>query len=156
VFGELREVLPADSIVTLDTGAMCLQAADRLRHDRAPGLVTPLDFGLVGFGYAAALGAQAAAPDRPVVAVMGDGGFGMTMIEITTAVQHGLPVVAVVLDNGAWGGEGLSAGLLRRSLCRRRPGESALRPGGPPVRQGPVQKGLSAQPPSGSPRSEAT
>jgi acetolactate synthase-1/2/3 large subunit/sulfoacetaldehyde acetyltransferase len=105
VFGELREVLPADSIVTLDTGAMCLQAADRLRHDRAPGLVTPLDFGLVGFGYAAALGAQAAAPDRPVVAVMGDGGFGMTMIEITTAVQHGLPVVAVVLDNGAWGAE---------------------------------------------------
>jgi len=105
VFGELRESLPAEAIVTLDTGAMCLQAADRLRHDRAPGLVTPLDFGLVGFGYAAALGAAAAAPDRPVVAVMGDGAFGMTMIEITTAVQHGLPVVAVVLDNGAWGAE---------------------------------------------------
>jgi acetolactate synthase-1/2/3 large subunit/sulfoacetaldehyde acetyltransferase len=105
VFGELRESLPADAIVTLDTGAMCLQAADRLRHDWAPGLVTPLDFGLVGFGYAAALGAAAAAPDRPVVAVMGDGAFGMTMIEITTAVQHGLPVVAVVLDNGAWGAE---------------------------------------------------
>lgn len=105
VFGELRQNLPAEAIVTLDTGAMCLQAADRLRHDRAPGLVTPLDFGLVGFGYAAALGAAAAAPDRPVVAVMGDGAFGMTMIEITTAVQHGLPVVAVVLDNGAWGAE---------------------------------------------------
>jgi len=105
VFGELRENLPPETIVTLDTGAMCLQAADRLRHDRAPGLVTPLDFGLVGFGYAAALGAAAAAPDRPVVAVMGDGAFGMTMIEITTAVQHGLPVVAVVLDNGAWGAE---------------------------------------------------
>ena len=105
VYGELREALPAETIVTLDTGAMCLQAADRLRHDRAPGLVTPLDFGLVGFGYAAALGAKAAAPERPVVAVLGDGGFGMTMIEITTAVQHGLPVVAVVLDNGAWGAE---------------------------------------------------
>jgi acetolactate synthase-1/2/3 large subunit/sulfoacetaldehyde acetyltransferase len=105
VFGELRQNLPAEAIVTLDTGAMCLQAADRLRHDRAPGMVTPLDFGLVGFGYAAALGAAAAAPDRPVVAVMGDGAFGMTMIEITTAVQHGLPVVAVVLDNGAWGAE---------------------------------------------------
>ena len=105
VFGELRQALPGEAIVTLDTGAMCLQAADRLRHDRAPGLVTPLDFGLVGFGYAAALGAQAAAPERPVVAVMGDGGFGMTLIEITTAVQHDLPVVAVVLDNGAWGAE---------------------------------------------------
>ena len=105
LFGELRAALPRQAIVTLDTGAMCLQAADRLAHHQTPGLVTPLDFGLVGFGYAAALGAQAAAPERPVVAVMGDGGFGMTMTEITTAVQHNLPVVAVVLDNGAWGAE---------------------------------------------------
>ncbi|MBC6439684.1 MAG: thiamine pyrophosphate-binding protein [Rhodospirillales bacterium] len=105
VFGEIREALPENVIVTLDTGAMCLQAADRMRFGQTPGLVTPLDFGLVGFGYAAALGAQAAAPDRPVVSIMGDGGFGMTMIEMTTAVQHGLPVVAVVLDNGAWGAE---------------------------------------------------
>lgn len=103
--GEIRESLPDDVIVTLDTGAMCLQAADRMRFGTSPGLLTPLDFGLVGFGYAAALGAKAAAPERPVVSVMGDGGFGMTMIEMTTAVQHGLPVVAVVLDNGAWGAE---------------------------------------------------
>ena len=102
---EIRAVLPEDAIVTLDTGNACLQAADRLAHYTTPGLVTPLDFGLVGFGYAAALGAQAAAPDRPVVAVMGDGGFGFTLTEITTAVQHRLPVVAVVLDNGAWGAE---------------------------------------------------
>jgi acetolactate synthase-1/2/3 large subunit/sulfoacetaldehyde acetyltransferase len=103
--GEIRENLPADAIVTLDTGAMCLQAADRMRFGMSPGLLTPLDFGLVGFGYAAALGAKAAAPGRPVVSIMGDGGFGMTMIEMTTAVQHDLPVVAVVLDNGAWGAE---------------------------------------------------
>jgi len=105
VLAEIRQTLPDNAIVTLDTGAMCLQAADRLRHGTAPSLLTPLDFGLVGFGYAAALGAQAAAPERPVVAVMGDGGFGMTMIELATAVQHDLPVVAVVLDNGAWGAE---------------------------------------------------
>ena len=55
--------------------------------------------------YAAALGAQAAAPDRPVISVMGDGGFGFTMAEITSAVAHDLPVVAIVLDNGAWGAE---------------------------------------------------
>ncbi len=103
--GELRTALPRDAVVTLDTGNACLQAADRLAHYQTPGLITPLDFGLVGFGYAAALGAQAAAPDRPVISVMGDGGFGFTMAEITTAVAHDLPVVAVVLDNGAWGAE---------------------------------------------------
>ena len=102
---EIRAALPEDAIVTLDTGNACLQAADRLAHYRTPGLITPLDFGLVGFGYAAALGAQAAAPDRPVISVIGDGGFGYTMAEVTTAVRYGLPVVAVVLDNGAWGAE---------------------------------------------------
>jgi len=105
VLAEVREVLPKNTISTIDTGNACLQAADRLAHYQCPGLVTPLDFGLVGFAYAAALGAQAAAPDRPVVAVIGDGGFGFTMAEITSAVQHQLPVIAVVIDNGAWGAE---------------------------------------------------
>ena len=105
VLGEIRNTLPRDAIVTLDTGNACLQAADRLAHYQAPALVAPLDFGLVGFAYAAALGAQAAAPRRPVVAVMGDGGFGFTLAEITTAVEYELPVIAVVLDNGAWGAE---------------------------------------------------
>ena len=68
-------------------------------------LITPLDFGLVGFGLAAAIGAKAAAPDRPVVAVMGDGAVGYTMIEIQTAIQHNLPITIVVLDNQAWGAE---------------------------------------------------
>lgn len=102
---EIRAALPEDAIVTLDTGNACLQAADRLAHYRTPGLITPLDFGLVGFGYAAALGVKAAAPERPVVSIMGDGGFGFTLAEITTAVRHDLPVVAVVLDNNAWGAE---------------------------------------------------
>src|SRR5207342_177472 len=62
-------------------------------------------FGLVGFSYAAGLGAKAAAPGRPVVTLMGDGGFAMTMAEITTAVANKLPTVAIVLDNGCWGAE---------------------------------------------------
>ncbi len=103
--GEIRNGLPEDAIVTLDTGNACLQAADRLAHFQCPGLITPLDFGLVGFGYAAALGAKAAAPERPVIAVLGDGGFGFTMTELTTAVRHELPVTAIVLDNNAWGAE---------------------------------------------------
>ena len=102
---EIRKSLPRDAIVTLDTGNVCLQAADRLCHYTTPGLVTPLDFGLVGFGYAAAIGAQAAKPNRPVLSIMGDGGFGFTMSEINTAVRYHLPVIAIILDNGAWGAE---------------------------------------------------
>jgi len=103
--GEIRQVLPDNAMVTLDTGNACLQAADRLNHRQCPSLVTPLDFGLVGFGYAAAIGVQAASPERPVISIMGDGGFGFTMSEITTAVNYRLPVIAIVLDNGAWGAE---------------------------------------------------
>jgi len=105
VLGEIREAMPEDAIVTIDTGNACLQAADRLAHYQAPGLITPLDFGLVGFAYAAAIGAQAAARNRPVIAIMGDGGFGFTMAEISTAVTYNLPVIVVVIDNGAWGAE---------------------------------------------------
>lgn len=105
VLGELREVIPRDAVTVLDTGAVCLQAADRLLHYRAPGLITPLDFGLVGFGYPAALGAAAAGRGRPVVAISGDGGFSMTLGEVATAVQERLNVVAVVMDNAAWGAE---------------------------------------------------
>ena len=102
---EIRAVLPKDAIVTLDTGNTCLQAADRLSHHQCPGLVTPLDFGLVGFGMPAAIGVKAAAPDRPVIAIMGDGSMGYTMIEVQTAVSHAMPVIFVVLDNQAWGAE---------------------------------------------------
>jgi len=103
--GELREALPKDAIVTLDTGNTCLQAADRLAHYEPMSLITPLDFGLVGFGLSAAIGAKAATPSRPVVALMGDGAIGYTMIEIQTAISNNLPVVIVVLDNEAWGAE---------------------------------------------------
>ncbi len=102
---EIRATLPENAIVTLDTGNTCLQAADRLAHYAPLSLITPLDFGLVGFGLAAAIGAKAAAPDRPVVAIMGDGAIGYTMIEIQTAVSHKLPIVIIVLDNEAWGAE---------------------------------------------------
>ena len=47
------------------------------------------------------MGAWAAAPDRPIVAVTGDGGFGQYLAELTTAVKYGMPITHVLLDNGA-------------------------------------------------------
>jgi acetolactate synthase I/II/III large subunit len=57
----------------------------------------------LGWAYGAALGAQAARPERAVVAVCGDGGFMYQAAELATAVRHKLPVVAVVFDDGAFG-----------------------------------------------------
>jgi acetolactate synthase-1/2/3 large subunit len=59
--------------------------------------------GTLGFGYTTALGAKIGRPDRAVVSLSGDGGFMYTVAELATAVQHGIGVVAVVFDDGAFG-----------------------------------------------------
>ena len=59
--------------------------------------------GSIGFGYPAAMGAWAAAPERPIVAVTGDGGFAQYMAELTTAVKHGMNITHVLLNNGQLG-----------------------------------------------------
>lgn len=105
VFSALRHVLPADAVITLDAGTMCLQATDMFEHRKPPSLFTPLDFGLVGFSFAAGLGAKLARPERPVVSLIGDGGFGMTLTELATAVSECIDTTVVVLDNGVWGAE---------------------------------------------------
>jgi len=105
LFKALRGVLPEDVMVTMDAGTLCLQATDQLLYRRTPALFTPLDFGLVGFSYACGLGVKLACPDRTVVSLMGDGGFGMTASELGTAVSHGIKTVCIVMNNGCWGAE---------------------------------------------------
>jgi len=105
VFKALRDVMPRDAIVTMDAGTLCLQATDALNYYQPRSLFTPLDFGLVGFSFACGLGAKLAQPERPVVSLMGDGGFGMTLSELSTAVDHGINTVTVVMNNKCWGAE---------------------------------------------------
>ncbi len=105
LFRSYRRVLPRDAAIVLDAGTMTLQATDALEYREPPCLFTPLDFGLVGFSFACGLGVKAAQPDRPVVSFAGDGGFGMQVSELSTAVDHGLNTVAVVMNNGCWGAE---------------------------------------------------
>lgn len=105
LFKTLRDVLPKDVAVTMDAGTLCLQATDALNYHTPRSLFTPLDFGLVGFSFAAGLGIKLAAPERPVVSLMGDGGFGMTVSELSTAVDYGINTVTVVMNNRCWGAE---------------------------------------------------
>lgn len=105
IYAEVRKAAPRNSIFTLDAGTTGFQATDQLPCYEAPALLTPLDCGMVGFSYAAGLGAKVAAPGRAVISLMGDGGFGMTMGEMATAVMHNIPAIAVVMDNGTWGSE---------------------------------------------------
>ncbi len=105
LFKELRDILPRDVVVTLDAGTLCLQATDALNYWRPSSLFTPLDFGLVGFSFACGLGAKLARPEHPVVSLMGDGGFGMTISELSTAVDHGINTVTIVMNNQCWGAE---------------------------------------------------
>ena len=105
LFKILRESLPKNSTVTLDAGTLCLQATDMLNYFEPPSLFTPLDFGLVGFSFACGLGAKIARPDRPVISLMGDGGFGMTISELSTAVQYNINTITIVMNNNSWGAE---------------------------------------------------
>lgn len=105
LYKALRGALPKNAAVTMDAGTLCLQATDALNYWEPPCLFTPLDFGLVGFSFACGLGVKLARPDRPVVSLMGDGGFGMTISELSTAVDNRINTVTIVMNNQCWGAE---------------------------------------------------
>ena len=60
---------------------------------------------MVGFSFACGLGIKVGRPERSVVSLMGDGGFGMTLSELSTAVDHGINTVTIVMNNQCWGAE---------------------------------------------------
>jgi thiamine pyrophosphate-dependent acetolactate synthase large subunit-like protein len=112
VFEALSRHLPEDAVVTVDVGNHAYSLGRYLESKGQPVLMSGY-LGSIGFGYPAALGAWAAAPGRPVVAVTGDGGFGQYAAELTTAVKYGIPVKHVLFDNhslGKIGKEQLAAG----------------------------------------------
>jgi len=102
VFDALSRHLPGDAVVTVDVGNHAYSLGRYLESKGQPVLMSGY-LGSIGFGYPAALGAWAAAPGRPVVAVTGDGGFGQYATELTTAVKYGIPIKHVLLDNHSLG-----------------------------------------------------
>jgi acetolactate synthase-1/2/3 large subunit len=100
----LRAVLPDDGIVLPDVGVHHNWLVQFWPARRPGTLLNSWGFGAMGFGVCGVLGAKLAAPDRPCVAVCGDGGFMMRPDVLCTAVEYDIPAVWVVWNNFAYGG----------------------------------------------------
>jgi thiamine pyrophosphate-dependent acetolactate synthase large subunit-like protein len=102
VFAALTAHCPDDAVIAVDVGNHAYSFGRYFESAGQPVLMSGY-LGSIGFGFPAAMGAWAADPRRPVVAVTGDGGFGQYLAELTTAVKYRIPVKHVLLDNGALG-----------------------------------------------------
>jgi acetolactate synthase I/II/III large subunit len=100
---ELNAMLDQDAVITTDVGLHQMWAAHRLSMSGGRRWITSGGAGTMGFGLPAAIGAQAAAAERQVVCVTGDGSLLMHMQELVTAAIEVLPVKVVLLDNQALG-----------------------------------------------------
>nr|WP_246593734.1 acetolactate synthase large subunit [Evansella tamaricis] len=99
----LHEVTNGDAIITTDVGQHQMWAAQYYTFSEPNKWVTSGGLGTMGFGFPAAIGAQLAAPDKTVVAVVGDGGFQMTLQELSVLQEKRLPVKVIIVNNGALG-----------------------------------------------------
>lgn len=99
-FRALRAALPPAGVVVTDSGLHQTMTRRYFEVLHAGGLVTPADLQSMGFGVPAAIGAALAEPDRPVVAVVGDGGFLMTAMDLVCAARERVPVTVVVFNDG--------------------------------------------------------
>ncbi len=102
VIATMRRVLPDDAILTTDAGNFAGWAGRGFRF-RKPGTFLGPTSGAMGYGIPAAIAASLVHRDRPVVAVVGDGGMAMTMAELETAVREQARIIVLVFDNERFG-----------------------------------------------------
>jgi acetolactate synthase-1/2/3 large subunit len=102
IYHELAQVLERDAIVIGDGGDF-VSYAGRVVETYEPGCwLDPGPFGCLGSGPGYAIAAKSARPDKQVCLLLGDGAFGFSGMEFDTMARHGLPVVAVIGNNGIW------------------------------------------------------
>ena len=103
VIERIYELTKGKAIIATEVGQNQMWAAQFYKFDRPRTILTSGGLGTMGYGFPAALGAQAAHPDMLVVDIAGDGSIQMNIQELATAVQYGLPVKVVILNNGCLG-----------------------------------------------------
>ncbi|HAO94964.1 MAG TPA: biosynthetic-type acetolactate synthase large subunit [Verrucomicrobiales bacterium] len=99
VIDELYHLTKGEAIISTDVGQHQMWAAQFYKNDAPYKWLSSGGAGTMGFGFPAAIGAQFACPDDLVVAIVGDGGFQMTLFELATAALHKLPLKILVLNN---------------------------------------------------------
>lgn len=100
---KISEITNGDAIVVTDVGQHQMWAAQYYKFNHTRSWITSGGLGTMGFGFPAAMGAAVACPDRTVVCITGDGGFQMTSMELSTAVEHKLPIKIAIMNNGYLG-----------------------------------------------------
>ncbi len=101
----LEKALPKGAMVSTDIGNICSVANSYLRFNQPNSMFAAMSFGNCGYALPAIMGAKVAAPERPAIAYVGDGAWGMSMNEVLTCVREKIPVTAVVFHNKQWGAE---------------------------------------------------
>jgi sulfoacetaldehyde acetyltransferase len=102
---ELEKALPPDAMVTTDIGNICSVSNSYLRFENPNSFFAAMSFGNCGYAFPTAIGAKVVRPDRPAIAYVGDGAWGMSLQETLTCVRENIPAIAVVFNNGQWGAE---------------------------------------------------
>lgn len=103
ILKDVKEQLPADSLIFTDVGWNKNGVAQQFDVEVPGSIHHPSGLATMGFGSAAILGAKLAAPEKTVITLIGDGGFGTNPSVIATAVEQNIPVVWVVMNNSAFG-----------------------------------------------------
>ena len=96
-----REAAPPDTIVTTDVGSHKIMAGQAWQADEPRSVLITNGLSAMGFGVPAAIAAKLTRPDRPVIALVGDGGFAMAATEMRIASALGVPVTVVVFADGS-------------------------------------------------------
>jgi acetolactate synthase-1/2/3 large subunit len=99
-FDELRRRMPDDGIIAIDDGNHTFLTAELMPIHAPKSVILPTDFNCMGYAVPAAIGAKLACPQRSVQAIVGDGAFMMTCMEIVTASSNNLGVVYYVFNDG--------------------------------------------------------
>ena len=102
---ELERAMPKDAMVSTDIGNICSVSNSYLRFEQPRSMFAAMSFGNCGYAFPVACGAKVARPDRPAIAYVGDGAFGISLNELLTCAREKIGVTVVVFNNGQWGAE---------------------------------------------------